>query len=207
MIVADVSPWLTPLLAVVGGGAVGSMLTTFWRTRFEREEAWRSRMLSAADDFATGALQALMKVESNGAWFWLSHEGDDSFLSPAEVDAMGEADRLVDEARARLARVHLLYGASSETGRAASDLVSALRGGAKGLWGDPDGGGIDWNAADGGLQDGRSSLDAFVENARVAAVRGDIWRGTRQASVPGWRPTRGAIERAHEGEAPSEKSV
>jgi hypothetical protein len=114
MVLASSTPnWLTLLVAVTGGGAVGTLITTFWRVRHDRAESWRSRLLDSADDFATGALQAFMKLEYMSDWLWRSHESGDPYLNALEIKAMREADAVVNQTRARLARVHLLYGATS----------------------------------------------------------------------------------------------
>jgi hypothetical protein len=187
LLATTASPWLTLAVAVIGGGAVGSALTTFWRVRHERAEAWRARLLDAADDFVTGGLQAL-KLEANGEWFWLSHMGHNDGLSSPEANAMRTADTLIDEARARLARIHLLYGTASVTGANATQLVGALRDMSKAFWGDPEGGGIQWNEADQALKGARASLDVFS-----AAARRSAWRGRAEFSAaddqraPPWR--------------------
>jgi hypothetical protein len=163
------STWVTLVAAIVGGGAVGTVLTTFWRIKHERAEAWRSRLLDAADDFATGALEALMKLERMQDWLGFSHGGDDHGLSKPQADALREADALVALARARLARVHLLFGSKSPSGTSAGALVDHLRSLSKAFWGDPEGGGIEWNDAEAALNAARASLDSFQEAARMAA--------------------------------------
>jgi hypothetical protein len=104
-----------------------------------RAEQWRDRLVRAADDFSTGAMQAMLALrdalvaarhgdlkrqveEVDGAW---SHE----YVSelPTVIAAVRELERRVDEAHARLARVHLLFGETSEAGRAADAVIEALR--------------------------------------------------------------------------------
>jgi hypothetical protein len=165
----ETSPWLALVLAVIGGGAVGSLLTTYWRTRHERAEAWCSRLLDAADDFATGALQALMRLESNGDWLWLSHEGGVLGLSHDEREAMREADALIDQARSRIARVHLLYGTYSAAGASATHVIENLRTVSQAFWGDPDSELIDFSAASGAMDGVRDSLEKFGAEARNAS--------------------------------------
>src|SRR5947209_2182202 len=143
MLASATSGWLTLLVAIIGGGAVGTIITTFWRVRHERAESWRSRLLDSADDFVTGALQALMKLEYMGDWLWRSHEGGDPELSATEAAGMREADALVDQARARVARIHLLYGSASAAGGCATTVVNELQTTTRSFWGDPDGGGIE----------------------------------------------------------------
>jgi hypothetical protein len=184
MVLASSTPdWLTLLVAVIGGGAVGTLITTFWRVRHERAESWRSRLLDSADDFATGALQAFMKLEYMGDWLWRSHESGDPYLSPVETKAMQEADALVDQARARLARVHLLYGSTSITGGCATAVINELRTISSSLWGDPDGGVLDFASADVAREAAREALDAFSASARAAAWKGRSDRSWLEAII------------------------
>jgi hypothetical protein len=57
------SAWLAVLLAVLGSSAVraiaGGYLTTRMRGRIEREEAWRTPLVTAADDLNLHLAQAL----------------------------------------------------------------------------------------------------------------------------------------------------
>jgi hypothetical protein len=110
-----------------------------------------------------------MKLESNGEWFWLSHEGSLPGLSNDEREAMRQADALVDQARSRIARVHLLYGWYTPAGRSATQVIENLRALSRAFWGDPDTEVIDFTAADNALNSVRESLEKFGAEARSAA--------------------------------------
>ena len=110
-----VSPWVTVLLTAAG--LVVGGLTTRWRIRHEREEHLRDRMISAADDFVTGALQAQVALwEAGGA------EERGSSLEGRRPEAL----RLIAEAHARVARVNLLFGLNTEAGKAATETINDL---------------------------------------------------------------------------------
>jgi hypothetical protein len=168
------STGLTILFALVGGGAAGTLASTFWRIRHERAEAWRSRLLDAADDFATGVLQALMKLERMSGWIAFSDDSDYGYLTTAQAEGMKEADALIAEARARLARIHLLFGSASVAGSWATELVEKLREASKALWHDPEMGGVDVAAADKALLAAREALEGFGTAGRLAAWKGRV---------------------------------
>jgi hypothetical protein len=84
----------------------------------ERAEQWRDRLVRAADDFSTGAQQALLAV----------HQALQA-VSGARGDphaTVAEADRVVGEAIARVGHVKLLFGEGSEPANRAEDLVRQL---------------------------------------------------------------------------------
>src|SRR6266496_3101532 len=96
--------WATVLVAIAGAAVTGvftGLLTTRLRIRHEREERLRERMLTAADDFVTGAHQA-----HRGLWEVLSAEEQASTVA----DRLPAASELVKVAHDRLARVKLLFG-------------------------------------------------------------------------------------------------
>jgi hypothetical protein len=110
-----VSAWVTVLLTAAG--LVVGALTARWRIQHEREEQLRDRMISAADDFVTGALQAQVALwEAGGA------EERGSSLEARRPEAL----RLIAEAHARLARVNLLFGLNTAAGEAATDTINDL---------------------------------------------------------------------------------
>jgi hypothetical protein len=174
MLGATTPTWATLVLAIIGGGAVGTVLTTFWRIRHERAEAWRTRLLDAADDFTTGALQALMKLEYVNDWLWHSHEAGEGYLSEKEAAAMREADGLIQEARSRLARIQLLFGGKSDTGSSATAMIDELRAVSSALWPDPDTSIIEFQRASDALAGARDALADFVSAARRAAWMGKV---------------------------------
>jgi hypothetical protein len=118
------------VIALVGGGA-GAVLTTFMRNRHEREERFRERMLAAADDYSTGVVQALLKLnaarQSVATWL-LVDDAPRSVNRPDDVTgAIAAADELVDVVHSRLARVQLLFGESSLAGEAAGEALVKMR--------------------------------------------------------------------------------
>jgi hypothetical protein len=90
--------------------------------RQARERQLREPMMADARDFSTGVHQAIMAVKD-------AVERPARRLSDVSVawKAQPEVDRLVDEANARLARVHVDFGPSSEAGTAAEWAIAELR--------------------------------------------------------------------------------
>lgn len=84
----------------------------------EREEAWRDRMVRAADDFSTGVEQALLAV--NDAISAVTNRADRSAI-------VEEAHRTIREAVARVGRIRLLFGEESRAVAVARDLLPELR--------------------------------------------------------------------------------
>jgi hypothetical protein len=95
----------------LGGGVIGSVLTAFVQGWHRKREQLRELATTAADDFATGVLQAITFIRDHAS----------GFTTPAEDT---EGLRLVDEAIARRARVELLIGPESKSAKTAN-LVSA----------------------------------------------------------------------------------
>jgi hypothetical protein len=92
--------------------------------RYDRFEASRDRMLTAADDLATGLAQALL-VGRHAV-----NELEDYLVEnkkPRGLGDLGELHRLIDDAIARLARVELLFGIESATATHANLVVTSLR--------------------------------------------------------------------------------
>lgn len=50
------------ITAGLAGGSLGALITTLLRISHEREEQLRERMITAADDFGTGILQAIIDL-------------------------------------------------------------------------------------------------------------------------------------------------
>lgn len=124
----------TVLLSVVTAFVSGGLGGAWWQGRSQREEAWRSRLVLAADEFVTGLTQALIgladalasatreEIEQDLA------EDSQSVFDSAEVTAaVAESNRTTDEVHARLARIHLLFGPTSETARQADMAILGLR--------------------------------------------------------------------------------
>jgi hypothetical protein len=112
--------WGTVLVAIAGAavtGVIAGLLTTRLRIQHEREERLRERMLTAADDFVTGAQQA-----HRGLWETMSAEEQGSRVT----DRLPAASELVKVAHDRLARVELLFGTETPAGKAADATNNAL---------------------------------------------------------------------------------
>jgi hypothetical protein len=104
----------------------------------EREEAWRTRLLEAADNFASGVTQALLvlrnarnAIDRYGSTddkgnVWLSERISGKRVPEIE-SAFASAQELIDEAHARFSRVQLLFGRETEVGAIALALVLNLR--------------------------------------------------------------------------------
>jgi hypothetical protein len=111
----SVPTWTAVLIAIAGsalGGVAGSIWTTWRQLRHQEEEQMRTLMLAAADDFATGILQAQLALQE--------------VVNPGEMamalvlfKKKAEIKQRVDESFARLARVMLLFGDNTPAGKAA----------------------------------------------------------------------------------------
>jgi hypothetical protein len=127
---------LTVIAALLAGG-LGAIVATWLRGRHERAEAWRDRLVPAADDFATGVVQALLAgrdAKRAGERALEEARMGEATLPggvladvPSVKHAVSELERLSDEAHARLARVQLLFGSTSDAGKAADEAVTMLR--------------------------------------------------------------------------------
>jgi hypothetical protein len=117
----SVDAWETVTVALLSsfvGGAGGALLATLLRIRHERHEGLRQRMVEAADDFATGVVQARMAFRA----LHFDTEDDTSEHSAA----LQEAQRRVEVVEARAGRVLLLFGEFTATGDAAEDAMVGL---------------------------------------------------------------------------------
>jgi hypothetical protein len=96
------------------------------RIQHERDEQWRDRLTDAAADFSTGVQQALLRVHEAiqvvGAPPIESH----SVREARAEAAIGEAERTIGEAIARVARVTLVFGEVSSAAGLAEDVVRQL---------------------------------------------------------------------------------
>jgi hypothetical protein len=129
MIAATSSPaWGTIVIAFLSaslGGLIGTVLSTLLRIRHERETELRQRMLVAADDFTTAALQATLHlVRLQDIDDALDDEG---MINETTQTQLNEAQRHIDETHARLARVQLLFGEDTWAGSAAGDVLAYHR--------------------------------------------------------------------------------
>ena len=108
---------LVAVIAGLGGGLAGTWL----RIRHEREEAFRGRQITAADDLATGLQQAIIGLDDAystalkhgyvDAQSKITFRHPEIGQVPPEIEeALERARGLIGEARARTARVALLFG-------------------------------------------------------------------------------------------------
>jgi hypothetical protein len=102
------------LAAGLGGGLLG----TWTRISYERTAELRTRMIEAADEFATAlskTLPVLRKARDtvDNADYVISPAGD---LNPAVQEAIDEIDQVWDSLHERFARVQLLFGIALESG-------------------------------------------------------------------------------------------
>jgi hypothetical protein len=120
----------TILVAGIGGLA-GGLLGTWLQIRHERREAFRSRLIEAADDLATGMQQAMIALDDahktafeNG---FKDAQDRVTFREPSTgklpdptAHAFKRSRELNAEAQARQARVALLFGPVSPADRSAT---------------------------------------------------------------------------------------
>lgn len=121
---------LTVIVSLLSG-AGGAYLSTLMRLRHEREERIRERMLSAADDFGTGLLQAILGIrDARTAMVDLIEEDrvkQNVDWQAVDEPVVVEAQRRVDVVHDRLARVQLLFGEGTETSVKAEAAILELR--------------------------------------------------------------------------------
>jgi hypothetical protein len=126
---------LVAVIAGLGGGLAGTWL----QIRHERDEAFRNRLITAADDLATGLQQAIIGldeaystalkygyVDAQNRVTWASPETGQ--VAPETEEAFAQARKLIGEARARTARVSLLFGPVSAPDRSATLALMHLDG-------------------------------------------------------------------------------
>ena len=131
----DVS--LETLLIAAIGGLGGGVLGTWLQIRHERAEAFRDRQIRAADDLATGLLQALIAVDAaRSACLEHGFTDEQSRMTirdpstghvPDSISkAFKEARALIAEVRARQARISLLFGPVSGPDRSTEMTLTSI---------------------------------------------------------------------------------
>jgi hypothetical protein len=124
---------LETLVVAILSGLGGGLLGTWLQIRHERDEAFRERLITAADDLSTGLLQAIIGLDAASsacikhgflnAQNQVSIRHPETGEVPSEIEAAVERARsLVGEARARQARISLLFGLVSAPDRS-TDLA------------------------------------------------------------------------------------
>jgi hypothetical protein len=126
-----VIPTWAAILIGLGGGVLGSLLTTLLTITHERAAELRSHMLKAADEFSTGAITALHQAR-NAAGEIVRDEDlpldDDAGWWRSEIKTqLDAANEAVDDVLAKQARIHLLFGDQSSAGIAAAGVATQLR--------------------------------------------------------------------------------
>ncbi len=173
--------WATVLLAVVTaliGGSVGAIGARWLQGRHQRAEAWRDRLVPAADDFGTGVLQAILAVRDArrvvGDVLSEQEIGErPPGKSPLDFDdvkaALTELERRIDVAHARLARVQILFGVDEPPTTEGESAILALRRGTTALseWPIPD-----RETAERYLNEADDALGRFATAARSAIEAG-----------------------------------
>jgi hypothetical protein len=115
------------LVAIASG--LGATLLTI---SHERGAELRGRMLDAADEFSTQVVAALHVARNSfGEILMLAGEGahyvESDPIWPEIKEAIDRVRLAVNEAQARQARVHLLFGHESAAGLAAAEIITRLR--------------------------------------------------------------------------------
>ena len=121
---------ITALGASFVGGVLGGTLTTWLRGRIERDEAWRTRLIEAADEFMK--LNAKAGLQGGVCLHRFKDPGQDMMRDDGTVTDTGRVEIQLTrdantEARIGAYRVGLLFGPHSDTMAAASALVFDLR--------------------------------------------------------------------------------
>jgi hypothetical protein len=128
--------WAQVAAAVFGssalGAVVGGILTTWLRGRIEREEAWRTRMIEAADDVASALSQADLDFNAIliGDVAEARHplRNSDGTLSKKVAGSMKASLEGVRKANQLLTRIELLYGHDSVPYKEALAAIYGLSG-------------------------------------------------------------------------------
>jgi len=123
-----VTPTWAVILVGLGSAILGSLLATLLTISHERAAELRAHMLSAADEFSTGAIAALQQarvalgeVKNPARPIW-----DGTNFEPEIQAHLDKANNAADEVLAKQARVQR-FGDQSPTGIAAAGVTSQLR--------------------------------------------------------------------------------
>lgn len=127
--------WSVLLVSALGasfvGGVLGGTLTTWLRGRIEREEAWRTRLIDAADDFMEKSAQTLLLGGQSIHYF--SERSDRGFrtpdgdVTPAGLDWLAKVRTANLEARVAALRIGLLFGPGSRATNVSNSIVQKVR--------------------------------------------------------------------------------
>lgn len=113
--------WGAILFAVLGSSALGAIfggyVTTRMRGRLEREEAWRTRLIEAADNLNGGlvrALRPLGNLLANASRGELPLRSKDGTLTEHTAAVLTSVWALLDELEVSLSHVELLFSNDSD---------------------------------------------------------------------------------------------
>jgi hypothetical protein len=128
--------WAHVAVAALGSSAIGAIvggfLTTWLRGQIEREEAWRTRLIEAADDVANALSQADLDFNAilirDVAESRYTLRGPDGAFAREVVRSLKASLDGVRKANRLLTRVELLYGHDSIVYSKALDAVYGLSG-------------------------------------------------------------------------------
>jgi hypothetical protein len=129
---ASAGGWIGIIVAALGssaiGAVVGGLITTWLGGRIQREEAWRTRLIEAADDLGCDLAEALLEVgrvigEAERFGLAIREAGKPT---GAVIQRVAEVRTKINRGRVRLSRVGLLFGADSPTYDRAVEVVNGL---------------------------------------------------------------------------------
>jgi hypothetical protein len=126
------SSWVTVVVAIAAAVATG-LLATVIRISYERGAELRTRMLDAADEFLEKTVSALHVARNTAGDIQYARKGgqplvdSEGVMVPKIRELVDGAGDPVDEAQARLARVHLLFDDRSPAGVVATEISVRLR--------------------------------------------------------------------------------
>lgn len=171
---ASLPLWANLVVGLVGGGAIGGVVSALVQTGARRREDWRSRIIAASDEFSESywtTYQGLSAVLD------LNYARNGELLDNLPVKA--DESSMVDDAREplgetlrRWSRLRLLFGAESRPTLEAREAYHGLRRCANNLQGEPDYPFTDAHDAHEHLKKSEEAHDRFAAAARQWAVKG-----------------------------------
>ena len=191
--------WAVLLITALGasfvGGVLGGALTTWMRGRIEREEAWRTRLIEAADEFmrlnAKSGLQGgvcLHRFKDPDAHMM---DGDGEITDAGRVETQ-PAPRRKDRGSHRWTpNTATPFGSRSAAAVAAARAVNSVRVTIKTLEGESEEG-PDLTSRDSRLELAEENLVQNVEEYLLSSTPliADLGTHRNEATMPGRRPQR-----------------
>lgn len=111
--------WASIMIALASGLGSGTV-AAWWTTQSDRRERFRSRLIEAADDFASAAADALIKTRDAIGEVRASEDAE----RMKQATELGWKQR--DAVLHRSARIDLLYGPGHDAPRLANQVVNEL---------------------------------------------------------------------------------